>query len=204
MQRTLKDRFRDAWRHAGAFGGAEEVFAELEKRYAVSPRAYHTMDHVAFCLNELSSLPHGMCTNMVAIEIALWFHDACETEQASADFFAECARTYGIPEWFIQKVCDMILATTHRSVPVDEDTMIVVDIDLAILGQHEEVFDRYDARIRLEYLHLDSKTYREGRTIVLRNFLSRGEAIYCTQAFRDRYGAQALENLQRAIDRLAT
>ena len=40
--------------------------------------------------------------------------------------------------------------TTHRAEPDDDDGRVILDVDLAILGQPRDAFDAYERAIREE------------------------------------------------------
>jgi predicted metal-dependent HD superfamily phosphohydrolase len=98
-------------------------------------------------------------------------------------------------------VCEveaLILATRHTERPTTRDAALLVDADLAILGQPPDVFDVYDGQIRAEYSWVPESEYVAGREAVLRRFLDR-DSIFTTEVFRARYETQARENLARAL-----
>jgi predicted metal-dependent HD superfamily phosphohydrolase len=89
------------------------------------------------------------------------------------------------------------MATCHDAVSMDVDARLLVDIDLAILGADPARFAEYDAQVREEYRWVPDLIYRTRRSEVLAGFLAR-PAIYGTDRFRERFEAQAQENLRRA------
>lgn len=181
--------------------------AKLVAAYGQPERHYHTLNHIADCLDQLDacSLPADRADPMA---LALWFHDAVynwrsKTNEADSaawadDFLSGCDAS---PELRTQ-VVDLILATRHFvPEPLVGDQVLLVDIDLSILGRAPDVYDRYEAAIGQEYKWVPKVTYRRERRAVLRSFLAR-DAIFQTERFQLRYEAQARKNLQRAIDQL--
>jgi predicted metal-dependent HD superfamily phosphohydrolase len=75
-------------------------------------------------------------------------------------------------------------------------------MDLSILGAPKSAFDSYEAAVRREYAWVDDKAWRSGRAAVLRKFLARPR-IFLTEAFRERFEAQARKNIARSIAALA-
>jgi predicted metal-dependent HD superfamily phosphohydrolase len=71
------------------------------------------------------------------------------------------------------RVADLVRATAHLTEPPDQDTRVLLDADLAILGASEERYRRYTADIREEYAFVPDEAYRAGRTAVLERFLAR-------------------------------
>src|SRR5262245_16777562 len=125
--------------------------AELCALYAAPERHYHNQQHLLQCLMELRNSPNP---DQPAIEVALWFHDAIydprrsDNEQRSAELAAARLSEVKLPDDFIHEVTRLILATVHKSSPVAADEQLIVDIDLAILGQPQEIFDAYEGAIR--------------------------------------------------------
>ena len=138
------------------------------------------------------------------IEMALWFHDAIydpkakDNEQRSAELCRRTAKEAGLPEAFVRKVYDLVLATQHHGAPEGGDARLLVDIDLSILGRPREAFDEYETNIRKEYHFVPQDRYRSARSAVLRSFLSR-PSIYSTDFFRQKYESRARANLERSL-----
>jgi predicted metal-dependent HD superfamily phosphohydrolase len=97
-------------------------------------------------------------------------------------------------------VVDLIMATKHHSPPADSDAALVVDVDLAILGQPEQRFAEYEQQIRQEYAWVPQPIFTSKRSEILQRFLDR-EHIYATESFRQKYEARARQNLEQAIQR---
>ena len=77
---------------------------------------------------------------------------------------------------------------------------LIVDIDLSILGQPRDVFERYEDQIRDEYAWATPASFAVGRCCVLQAFIDR-TSIYRLKRFRSRYEKVARENLAWAIER---
>lgn len=138
----------------------------------------------------------------------MWFHDAvyvpgaCDNERRSADLAASFLDTAGLPPPASVRIHNHILATKHDVAPNDSDSALVVDVDLAILGQDALTYARFEAQIREEYKRVPDPLFRRERRKVLSSFLER-EFIYCLPQLRERYEAPARVNLQRAIAELS-
>ena len=109
-----------------------------------------------------------------------------------------CWAALGLGENFIQSVTRLIIATEHTTRPSLPDDRLLVDIDLSILGQSEEVYDRYEDQIRREYSWVPRPLFRSERSKVLRHFLE-SPVLYETDGFRTRYENQARFNLERTL-----
>ncbi len=81
--------------------------------------------------------------------------------------------------------------------------MLLVDIDLAILGQPRDRYEQFEHQIREEYAWVPTADFAKGRTAIPRNFLNR-PSIYGSDSFRKRYERHARSNLAWAIDCLCT
>lgn len=203
---TLRERLSELWARCGLSGASDPVLRDLEARYGEPHRAYHTLAHVEACLRELDTV-RVHATDPDAIELALWFHDAIydtharDNEERSAGLAREVLGVAGMPSERIERIAAMILATRHAAVPDGDDTCLLVDVDLSILGQDEDVFDRYEAEIRTEYAWVPDDAFRQGRAAVLRGFLDRS-SIFATDVHRARLEARARANLRRSLARL--
>ncbi len=203
----LAARFATLCRRLGLALDVEQAYAELTRHYATPTRAYHDLTHVAHCLEELDRARH-LAGDADAVELAVWYHDAVldsrqkDNELKSAELARDVLREAGASDELTAQVFDLIMATCHGAVvPETDDARIMVDCDLAILGQPADRFDAYDAAIREEYAWVPRAAYVTGRSQVLEGFLAR-ERIYLTELFHDLYEAQARTNLHRSIQSL--
>jgi predicted metal-dependent HD superfamily phosphohydrolase len=202
----LKDAWLALWTRIGAEGGSEPPFDSLIARYSEEPRAYHSLAHIEHCLMELAQTRESD-VDRDALEFAIWFHDAVydthakDSEERSAALAREVARAAALPASFIDVVVRLILATRHTCSPTGLDEQLMVDIDLAILGQESARFDEYEQQIRVEYSWVPPAVYAEARVEILESFLAR-PSIYSTGSFQLKYEAIARENLARSIRQL--
>ena len=175
--------------------------------YSERHRAYHTLNHLSHCLDELEDARH-LANQPNQVEMALWFHDAIydpkakDNEQRSAELCRRTAKETGLPEAFGRKAYDLVLATQHHGAPEGDDARLLVDIDLSILGRPKDAFDEYETNIRKEYHFVPPDRYRSARSAILRSFLDRPD-IYSTDFFRQKYETRARANLKRSLAYLA-
>jgi predicted metal-dependent HD superfamily phosphohydrolase len=180
---------------------AYPVFDRLVAAHAEPHRHYHTLEHVAEVLRVAGRLGASP-----AVLLAVWFHDAvydpraADNEERSATLAAELLGGLGVPA--VERVADLIRATTHAAGPADAETAVLLDADLAILGAAEVRYRRYAADIRREYAHVPDDAYRHGRAAVLRAFLAR-ERIYRTEVMFAEGEAAARRNLADELAGLA-
>ena len=192
----LSERWRSFW----TLNDADLRYADLARRYGEAHRAYHTLEHIEHCLDELEEA-RDLAERPEEVELALWLHDAVydprarDNEERSADLAKSFAVTRGIDG---DRTAGLVLATRHDSEPSTPDSRLVVDIDLSILGQPVERFDKYERGIRQEYAWVPEPRFREVRAKILGGFLAR-PAIYRVAHFRVKYEARARENLRRSL-----
>jgi len=202
----MKDRWLKFWAAAGATGDPEPDWRSLSTRYGEPHRAYHTMDHIAHCLDELEEA-RAFAADPVAVEMALWYHDAVydtratDNEEQSARIAVAAAVTMDLPMVFGASVAALILASTHQAVPSDSDARLFADIDLSILGRPSAVFAEYERRVRKEYAWVPEREFRAARSAILKSFLER-PSIYGTPHFRKKCEAMARLNLSVSLNQL--
>ena len=185
------------------------VVIELTTRYGEPHRAYHTGDHIAAMLRWFDAVAEGPgWQHPEDVYIAILFHDAIY----DATRHDNEARSAGLAEEVVgasaRAVALIALTARHGTltpadVAGDPDAGYFLDSDLAILGAPADVFDRYDAGVRVEYAHVPDAAYRAGRGAFLAK-LAALPRIYFTEFFHARLDTAARANLARAIARLAT
>lgn len=184
----------------------QATWQQLASHYSEPHRHYHTLDHVAACLNWLDQY-HHLAEDPLCLELALWAHDviydprASDNEARSADWFAQHFADSDLTDQQRARVHELILATIHPHPPTDPDMALLQDIDLSILGADAELYDRYEGWIRQEYDFVPEAAFRKGRSAVLQSFLDQ-EVIYHTAEARERLELRAGENLSRALENL--
>ncbi len=199
-------RFATLCSRLGLSLDAEQAFDDLVRYHHMPPRAYHDMTHVAECLQVLDSVRH-LADEPDAIEVAIWYHDAvldnrqADNELNSARLARDVLLGAGASEDLAARVLLLIMATCHDAQPETQDAKIMVDCDLAILGQDSDRFRQYDEAIREEYRWVPEDVYRQKRAEVLQQFLDL-ERIYQTDHFHARFEQNARENLKRMVESL--
>jgi predicted metal-dependent HD superfamily phosphohydrolase len=183
--------------------GDAEWFGKIVQHYAESHRRYHNQEHIVHCLAEYRAAPR-LTENSAEVELALWLHDVIydprrgDNEEQSAEFARQLCRDVRACDLVERRVVDLILVTKHSATPVNAGARLVVDIDLAILGQDEERFWRYEREVREEYGFVPAEVFRVKRAEILEKFLER-ERIYTTEFFIGKYEERARENLRKSI-----
>ncbi|HYF49716.1 MAG TPA: L-threonylcarbamoyladenylate synthase [Planctomycetota bacterium] len=200
----LSPRWFALWKRLHAQGDAQAVLEDLLRRYREPLRAYHNIEHLTHCFEELDTAAASDERDLV--ELALWFHDAVydaqakDNEERSGDLLRSALSSAGLNDHKLTRASQLILATkTHEA--SDSASMLMLDCDLAILAQPREVFQNYERAIRTEYGWVPADKYRAGRADVLQRFLNRAH-IFHTESFRKRYEQIARGNLRWSIERL--
>jgi predicted metal-dependent HD superfamily phosphohydrolase len=175
----------------------------LESAYAQKHRAYHTPRHIDECLSLFDEFKH-LAANQAEVECALWFHDAIyepmskSNEERSAKWATEFGGHVGVQSESVIRICAHIMATRHVALPVDNDSRLVVDIDLAILGADPSRYDEFEHDVRREYRWVPGIVYRSKRAAILQSFLDRPRIYHSDPAY-ERYESNARTNLAGAI-----
>lgn len=199
-----------------------EQWSVLCAAYAHPPRAYHHIGHVFDTLARFREVANGPGWRRPAeVWAALLYHDAIyeagrkDNERRSADLaLAHFARwpAAGASGFEPRRVAELILLTARHGAldraalasaiadPADlDDTLHMLDADMAILGAEPASFADYDRAIAEEYRgHVPGFLYRRGRKAFFRGLLAR-ERIYLGDFFHARREAQARANLEAAL-----
>lgn len=184
----------------------QATYAELICAYTEKHRHYHSDAHINACLQHFDAV-QSLAENPAEVELALWFHDAIykpmssTNELDSADWCAKFLAENNIAAEVIQRVHKLIMATCHSAELVGNDERLVVDIDLAILGAPEGVYQTFEANVRNEYQWVPSFIFKSKRKEILQAFLER-HRIYHHAYFYDLLERRARENLAAAISQL--
>jgi predicted metal-dependent HD superfamily phosphohydrolase len=182
-----------------------EIFTLLGIQYKENTRYYHNWTHVKAMIKGLYDYPEEI-NDTLSIELAIWFHDAIyvplrkDNESRSAKFFYEQLSLY-LPIERVRKVMGYIEATKNHSKTTDRDLQVLLDLDLAILGQPQSVYQNYSEQVREEFGYVPNFLYKRGRKSVLKSFLDR-DVIYQTSFFKERLEEQARENIREELESL--
>lgn len=191
--------------------GYMNVFNGLLVAYSESHRHYHVLGHIVSMLDEFEEVRH-LSHNPHAVLFAVWCHDyiydtekpsssTMSNEKRSAYYGGKELEKIGIPRGLRNEVQRLVLLTDHKQHVYDVDAQILLDLDLAILGKEESVFDEYELNVRKEYSWVPESTFKSQRRKILRLFLSHSP-LYSTSYFRQKYQEQAKANLVRSLTKL--
>lgn len=206
MSGLSQERWTGLWHAASGRGDGRAWFDVLAAHYAEPHRYYHSARHIAECLAAFDPASH-LAKQPVAVELALWFHDAiydthaADNEEQSAVLAERCLQEAGADSDLRSAVSDLVLATKAHDVSRQEDAPLLVDIDLSILGADETRFFEYESQIRREYAWVPDALFSEKRAEILQRFLDRGK-IYQTKHFFETHEDRARANLHASMSRL--
>jgi predicted metal-dependent HD superfamily phosphohydrolase len=203
VSELLRQQWHELLRAWGVnFALADPTFEEIAQAYSAPGRFYHTLDHITQVLGTVESLAaHAGDLNVV--KLAAWLHDviydskASDNEEQCANFAELVCEELLIPQG--RRVAALILATKNHHAGKDNDAQVLVDADLAILGDSEADYQAYAEGIRREYAWVPEPEYRKGRRRVLGNFLIRRQIYH----FLEHLEEPARRNLAAEIARLS-
>ncbi|CDG81970.1 pantetheine-phosphate adenylyltransferase [Janthinobacterium agaricidamnosum] len=224
----LRKDWETLWNYAGtdaaSVASCQRWFDHLTgaDAYGGAGRFYHNLDH----------LVHGLCeirvwaANTLApradsdlVKKAFWFHDAhyehggehdedgsglFSNEELSAQLWLES----GLDSGANLDVAQLIRATDHFQGPAIEHRLkeVMLGVDLAILGQDEEVYRAYTLAIRQEYAHVEEERFKQQRGQALLHLRGKAQAglMFGDPYFAEQYNEQAIANMTREIEALGT
>ncbi|MGH3312450.1 MAG: HD domain-containing protein [Streptomyces sp.] len=185
----------------------------LLARWSEPQRRYHTTDHLLAVLDRVDELaPHstGGGTDLHAVRLAAWFHDAVyrpdrgENEERSARLAERALPEAGVSAARTAEVARLVrLTVSHDPEPGDADGALLCDADLAVLAGAPEEYARYAATVRQEYDFVPDADFRAGRAGVLRQLLGLPQ-LFRTPYGQDRWEDLARRNLETELELLAT
>lgn len=202
----LQSSWKRWWGEIGAQGDGAALMQRLLAAYAEPQRKYHTLQHLAECLDLFARHRH-VAAEPAEVEAALWFHDAVydvtahDNEARSAAWAVEELSAAGVSAEHAERVREHILATRHAALPRGQDQQLLVDIDLAILGANRARFEEYEVQVRAEYAWVPEPIFRQKRADLLAEFLAR-KPIYNTASLRNALEHNARENLAHSLQQL--
>jgi len=178
--------------------------------YGAADRHYHNLDHLVHGLTEIgiwARRTNANAADINALKKAFWFHDAVygqtqgnvSDEEASAQLWLQSK----LDEQGATGVADLIRATDHFQGPAITHPLkdVMLGVDLAILGQDDDVYDAYAQAIRREYQQVPDDQYRDKRRAALIHLCDKAQAgnLFPDPYFAENYGAAAHANMAREI-----
>jgi predicted metal-dependent HD superfamily phosphohydrolase len=200
--RMTPERWSSLLRGLGV-GPDDSTYEGLSAAYAERHRAYHTGRHIDECLARFDEV-RALAGEPFEVECALWFHDAIydpmssNNEARSADRAGEFLQKHRMAPYRIERVRRHVMATRHVEPLSADDSGLVVDIDLSILGSAPERYAEFERDVRREYRWVPATVYRRKRAEILRSFLERPR-IYHFDRMADQFELAARRNVAGAV-----
>jgi predicted metal-dependent HD superfamily phosphohydrolase len=182
---------------ASAAGLNLRTFEKTLTAYQDPARVYHSEEHLKFCFKIYDELYPEVV--LPETELALWLHDF-EYGLAPSARAVSWVRLLGLGKAEKARVAAAIMATSHQQPPQDRGQAIVLDCDLAILGQNHKEYDAYELKVRQEYSTVSDQEFYPARAKILGQFLARPAIYYTPEAYQT-YEIQAKYNLIRTLVR---
>ena len=196
---AIAERFCATWQRCApgdSDTNTRAIWQQVRGHYNETHRRYHTLEHIAHCLNELDGARH-LTNEADVIELGIWFHDVIYAagdadcnEARSAELLRTLARGL-MPDDIAARLEALILATTHAGPEDDAAVQIMVDIDLSSIGLAWTVFLENSKAIQHE-----QQLPPEAEDAFLTT-LERREQIYHTDHFHSRLESSARQNIAR-------
>ncbi len=186
------------------------LVAEAVAAWRSPGRAYHSLSHLEATLTLAQDVSRRIgWTHPREVFLALLFHDAVyvpearDNEEQSAVLAARLLREHGVEGSVdVRLVVDWIRLTARhgrlRAAEVDEETALLLDCDLAILGAAPGDFDAYEAGVAAEYAHLPPELYAAGRRAFIEALLAT-DRLFLSEHFHHLLEARARANLRRRL-----
>jgi len=216
----LRKEWESLWNYPGAEAQvtaiADHWFDHLTgaAAYGGSDRHYYNLDHLVHGLSEIrvwAANTQASRQDMETVKKAFWFHDAVHDHDESSLFSNEEASAQlwlgsGLDNAANAGVAELIRATDHFQAAAISHQLkgVMLSVDLAILGQDDEVYLAYARAMRQEYAHVPEERFREHRHRALSHLRDKAQAgeMFGDGYFADQYNDKAIENLTREIDML--
>jgi len=179
----------------------ENCWSEIEKRYSGKKRFYHNLTHLEHMLLELKFIKE-QAVDLDSILFSVYYHDIVydasksNNEEESAKFLEKALRNTSFEK--VEECKNQIIATQKHENSDDMDVNILLDIDMAILGQSWDVYEAYCQKIRKEYSIYPDFLYKKGRKKALKSFLEQ-KRIFKTDFFNEKYENTARENISKEL-----
>jgi predicted metal-dependent HD superfamily phosphohydrolase len=192
---------RAAWTVAVGSGPAElAALDDVVGRHRQPQRRYHGVRHVTWVVRHVHALAGDVTVaDLDAVVAAAFYHDvvydprAHDNEEQSARLAERVLGDLGWPTARAARVGALVRSTADHLAD-DDDTAVLLDADLAVLGSEPAAYQAYVTGVRAEYAHLDADVWRAGRSAVLGELLAR-RPLYATDPGRRRWEARAGANM---------
>jgi predicted metal-dependent HD superfamily phosphohydrolase len=205
----VRPKFLARWHALATDAGLDEAKSKeigdyLLAQYSGNDRHYHSVQHIVSILDGFEVLK-AKFEQPIAAGLAIFFHDVIydasrsDNEEQSAIKMKEKLRDV-VDDAVLTSAAFSIEATKKHAATTNPDTNLILDLDMAILGQPWAVYEQYARSVMLEYLPVYGEAaYRQGRPkLFLEPTIARGD-IFLTDDFKY-LNDQAMRNMQREAE----
>jgi predicted metal-dependent HD superfamily phosphohydrolase len=183
---------------------SQEVGDELLSQYSASSRHYHGVQHIVSMLEGFDAIKASF-EQPFAAELTIFFHDVIydpsrqDNEAQSAQKMLDLLGGL-VDHSLLESAARSIEATKQHMLTPSHDTNLLIDLDMAILGQPWPVYERYARDVMQEYLPVYGElAYRHGRrTLFLEPTIAHG-SVFLTDDFKP-LNPQAIRNMQQEAE----
>jgi predicted metal-dependent HD superfamily phosphohydrolase len=183
---------------------SQAVGEYLLAQYSGTDRHYHGVNHIVSMLEGFDAIK-ATFEHPLAGELAIFFHDVIfdpsrhDNEEQSAKKLQDLLGGL-VARTLLEPAARSIEATKEHALTPSHDTNLLLDLDMAILGQPWPVYERYADGVMQEYLPVYGElAYRHGRrTLFLEPTIAHG-TVFLTDAFKP-LNSQAIQNMQREAE----
>uniref|UniRef100_A0A915C9R2 Uncharacterized protein n=1 Tax=Parascaris univalens TaxID=6257 RepID=A0A915C9R2_PARUN len=189
----------------------EKWWSRLAQSYQGRP--FHNFEHLSEMLNLFEEYKDKL-RERYATAFAIFFLHAVNDTKATdnAERSARLLREFSSETTFDSEnyVANLIVESGKNCTDAhmtegmfgEEDLHFLLDFDMAFLGSEPSKYDVHCANIRKEYAHLSDEDYADQRLKVLKLFMQIPN-IFATKELRERFEANARENIIREISTLS-
>ena len=173
---------------------------KVTRAYMETHRQYHNLNHILRMFTMAREHKRELTDEQV---VAIWYHDiiydpqATNNEEMSAIVAGEdigelCACPHSLG------VIQQIIRDTENHIPNHPMSKLVIDLDLAGLGDPEDQYLATGKLVRAEYSHLSDKQWAEGRVKFLERFIGRRQIFY-TEWGLEHFERNAFNNMTKEL-----
>ena len=201
----IKDKFLNLIRkYSDNENFNSECWSEIENNYSSKTRYYHNLKHLENMFTELDRI-ESKTKDLDTLLFAIFYHDIiCESTKSNNEHQSALIFEKRISQTSFTSLSEcmaQIEAIKEHKLSYDNDTNILIDLDLSILGKSSKEYKKYCENIRKEYQIYPDFMYRKGRIEFLKNILEL-DSIYKTDFFKQEFETQAKENLINELNQL--
>ena len=204
----LDQLWYQSWQSLGTNDDGQATFELLLSLHNDPARRVHTAQHLLDCFAKLKHW-HRETQSFHQVAMAIWFHDALfdpqrhDNEARSARLASERLLASKVAPDTAQGIRELIISTRPGEQLQTCEARLLHDIDRAVLGTSEELYNRYERNLRYENSHVGDFIYRRKRIEQLQALLTKTQ-LYLTESAQGELQTQAIFNIKRWLDQWQT